>query len=89
MLEFSNTVLGYDEFARPPRPTANPLFIPLDFPYSSSLRTVPAVYGKSPQDKGLGFGHVHTDHKRITQSMLAEGLEQKNMGKSPQVANGL
>lgn len=59
------------------------------FPYSFSLRTAPAVYGEALQDKELGFGYLHIDHKWITQSVLAEGLELKDMGQSVQVANGL
>lgn len=57
-------------------------------PYNSALRTAPAVYGKPLKDKELGFGCLHIEHKWITQSVLAERSELKDMGQSAQVANG-
>lgn len=59
------------------------------FPYSSALRTAPAVYGKALKNKELGFGYLLTEHKCITQSALAERFELKDMRQSAQVANGL
>lgn len=59
------------------------------FPYSSALRAAPDVYGKAVKDKELRFGYLHTEHKWITQSVLAERFELKDMGQSTQVANGL
>lgn len=52
------------------------------FPYSSALRMAPTVYGKVLKDKELGFGYLHTDHKCITQNVLVERFELKDMRQS-------